>query len=115
MAVIEKNVAAAECAYVASWIGLGIGDTGEPVQFGGAPDRSVHVFGNFSGVASIIIQGSNDGLNWFTLTNPLGGDLIFTADGGKAITELTRHVRPVVSGGDGSTDLDVVLCMGTAK
>jgi hypothetical protein len=116
MATEAKSVLPVEGGcFVITWSGLGVGDDGDPAQFGGAPDRSIQVYGTFGG-ASLILQGRNSAAApWFTLTNPLGGDLIFTAAGGKAVCELTRHVRPFVSGGDGSTDLIAELDLRSSK
>lgn len=92
-----------DCIYP-SWslIGTPTSDTPTPVESPSYADRSVQVFGavgaaGFNG-ATITMQGSNDGTNWFTLTDPLGNDVAFTASGGKQIMEVTRHIRPIISG-----------------
>ncbi len=88
-------------------------DTGAPLDSdGGGPsfaDKTVHVKGNFSGPATLVIEGSNDGVTWVTLTDPGGTALSFTAEDLKVILENPREIRPRVTAGDGSTDLDVFI------
>lgn len=82
---------------------------GASIEIPGDADRSVQVIGNFSGPATLTFQGSNDDTNWAPLTDPTGAAIAFTAAGIKQIMEFTRFVRPLVSGEDGSTDIDVFL------
>ncbi len=83
---------------------------GAAIELPGYSDRSVQVTGNFSGPATLTMQGSNDGgTTWATLLDPFGAAVQFTAAGLKQIMELTKEVRPLASGEDGSTDLDVTL------
>ena len=89
------------------------GDTGGPLDaLQGCPnfaDKTVHVKGNFSGPATLVIEGSNDGVTWITLTDPGGAALSFTAEDLKVILENPQELRPRVTAGDGSTDLDVFI------
>ncbi len=82
--------------------------TGDAHSEPGTADRSAQVAGTFNG-ATCLIQGSNDGSNWVTLTDILGNALSFTATGLKQITEITRYIRPSTSGGGGSQSLTVYL------
>jgi hypothetical protein len=91
-----------ECIYP-SWslIGTPTSDTPTPIESPSYSDRSVQMFGavgaaGFNG-ATITMQGSNDGTNWFTLTDPLGNNIALTASGGKQILENTRYIRPLIS------------------
>lgn len=98
---------------VVTWTEIGQSDTTIAVQLGAFPDRSVQVVGDFSGAASLTIEGSNDGTNYEVLTDPQGDSLTFTAAGLKAIVEIPRYIKPVLASGDGSTDIDVILhCVG---
>ena len=89
------------------------GDTGGPLDaLQGCPnfaDKTVHVKGNFSGPATIVIEGSNDGVTWVTLTDPAGAALSFTSEDLKVVLENPQEIRPRVPAGDGSTDLDVFI------
>lgn len=88
--------------YLATWAAMGNADTGTAVPMTGAADRSVQVEGTF-GSATVTIQGSNDGTNYQTLTDPQGNALTWTsANRLEAILELTRYIRPVTSGGTGT-------------
>jgi hypothetical protein len=71
------------------------------VQIGGTPDS-----------ATLVIQGSNDNVTWFTLTEPDGTALSFnaaavTAGALKQIAERTIYTRPSTSGGGGSQSVTV--------
>lgn len=94
--------------FTATWV-MGIADTGLPVAMSGAPDRSVQIEGTIGG-ATIVIQGSNDGTNYQPLTDPQGNAISKTAVAIEAISELTRFIRPVTSGGAGSA-ITVTLAM----
>lgn len=79
-------------------------------------DRCFQVDGTFGAGATVTLQGSNDEgtpSNWYPLTKAgTGTALTFTTAGGAGIgtvNELTRWVRPLLSGGDGTTSLNVKL------
>lgn len=84
-------------------------DVGEAFQMPGWGDRSVQVFGTFGVAGNCRIQGSMDGTNWGTLTDPQGNALDFTAAKIEAITERVRYIRPSITLGDGTTSLTVML------
>lgn len=90
------------------WTGLLTGDDGNPESPGRLSDRSIQVSGTL-GTATINVQGSNDGTNWATLNDPAGGALGTMGLGIKEILENTQFIRPVVVGGDGTTNLTVTL------
>lgn len=79
---------------------------GEAYQEPGYADRSIQVVGTFDS-ATVVLQGSNDGTNWATLTDGLGNAVSFTATGLKQVYEITRYVRPSTSGGGGSQSVSV--------
>jgi hypothetical protein len=87
------------------------GNDGEPFQNPGSADRSVQVTGTFGAGGTVVLEGSNDGTNYRTLTDPQGNALSFTSAGLEAIQEITRYVRPRVTAGDGTTSLTVTLCV----
>ncbi len=83
---------------------------GSAIELPDHADRSVQVTGNFGAATVLTMQGSNDGgTTWATLTDLTGNAIAFTAAGLKQISEFTKEVRPLASGEDGSTDLDVFL------
>lgn len=73
-------------------------------------DMTVQAVGSFTGTPTLTMQGSNDGTTAVTLTDPAAAAVTFTAAGGAQILENYRYVRPSLSGGDVSTDIDVYLC-----
>lgn len=90
-----------------TWETLTAGDDGEPVLRIEFVDRSVQVIGTFGG-ATILIQGSNDGVNYYTLNDLQGNALTFSVAGLKGVAEPTKYIKPVVSGG-ATVDIDVIL------
>jgi hypothetical protein len=101
-------------AFVSTWPSMAQGDDGAPMPFSQYSDKSVQVFGIFGG-ASVAIQGSNDGSTWATLTDPQGNDLLITSAKIEMITEATAYTRPLVVGGDGTTDLTVCMLCKEAR
>lgn len=75
---------------------------GAPVSSVLTGDRCVQVSGTFGG-ATITMQGSLDGSTWATLSDPTGTALTFTAAGLKGISEAAKFIRPLLSGGSGSS------------
>lgn len=73
-------------------------------------DLMVFVKGTFGTSATITMQGSLDGgTTWFTLKDPAHSDAALTAAGYTAIRDKPLLIRPNLTNGDGSTDVDVYL------
>lgn len=72
-------------------------------------DRSIMVTGTFGSGGTVVLEGSNDGLSWFTLNSPQGTALSFTAAGLKQVLEGALFVRPNVTAGDGTTAIKVSM------
>lgn len=92
---------------------------GAPAQNARFTDRSVHVSGTFGAGGTVTIQGTNQTdsaglpINWVPLSDPAGVALAITTAGIKTILQISRFVRPLVSGGDGTTNLKVTItCKG---
>jgi hypothetical protein len=99
------------CALV-SWT-LANGETGDAVALGNFRDRSVQVGGTFGVGGNCVIEGSNDGTNYVTLTDPQGNALnTITAARLEQITETTRFIRARISAGDGTTAITIHLFCG---
>lgn len=94
-----------------TWAGLANGDNGQPIEFGAYTDRSIQFHGTFGAGGTVAFEGSNDGTNWFALTDPQGNPITKTTASLEAVSEATRFVRPRVTGGDGSTSITAVLFM----
>jgi hypothetical protein len=102
---------------VASWTPLTTTNAdGQAFEMPGWADRSVHVFGTFGAAATVTIQGSNELVptNWATLAaagDPAEDMTFLTAAGTdiKQVLEVCRWVRPLLTGGDGTTSLTVLM------
>lgn len=93
----------------ATWATMVQGDDGDPIPIDTLVqylDRTFQVTGTFGG-ASLVIEGTNDGTNWATLSDPNGVALSITSAGIYQVIQVTLKMRPRVSGGGGSTSLDV--------
>lgn len=94
----------------ALWDTLTASDTdGDPVSYPDHGDWCVQVSGNFGTSGEMTLQGSNDGSNWYALTDKQGNDITFTAAGIASPQENPRYIRPAITAGSGSIDLDVTL------
>lgn len=99
-------------ALTTSQVGVALGDSRIHVEHANYADRSVQVSGTFGAGGTLVLEGSNDGgANYFTLNDAFGNALSFTSGALKQITESVERVRPNVTGGDGTTSLNVNLFM----
>lgn len=73
-------------------------------------DRTWQAVGTWGG-AVLTFQGSNDGTNWFGLTNAAGGSAAtLSANGGLSTIELPRYVRPNLTTVGVGAAITVSLC-----
>lgn len=90
------------------WEAMACGDVGNAYQIPyWASSMTVQVTGTFNS-ETLTLQGSNDGTNWFPLTDPQGNNIALTSDKLEVIEEYPRYIRPSFSGTTGG-DLDVLL------
>lgn len=96
---------------VTKWV-LAVGDSGKPVTLPALGDRSVHIYGTVGAGGSITMQGSNDveatGQDWQTLDGQ-SAPLTLLTGGIYAIMPTAVQIRPLVVGGDGTTNITVIL------
>lgn len=97
----------ADTCHVYTYAGMANGDDGKPLEQAENADRSVQVDGTFGLAGNLAIEGSNDGITYYVLTDPQGNSLNFTSGKIEAVTEATRFIRPRVTSGDGTTNLTV--------
>lgn len=107
--VISPIPSAYRVSWSVSWSDLANTDTGTPLENPASFIRSVQISGTFGVGGSVSIEGSNDGVNWLTLTNPRGVALTFTSPRIETIEQVVRFVRPNVTAGDVSTNLTCSL------
>lgn len=94
------------------WETMDGGDVGRAFDLQEYNDNTVTVTGTFDS-NTLTMQGSNDGTNWFTLTDNVGLDVALTAAGGALIAEAPRYIRPSLSSG-ASSDIDVIVLLRRA-
>ena len=94
-----------------TWTGLLNGDTGSAVEIVRGADKSAQIAGTFGTGGTLKIQGSNDGTNYVSLTDPQGNAIEKTAASIEQVSELTRYIRPNVTAGDATTNLSVTLIL----
>lgn len=93
-----------------TWEGFATnGDVGSPFGAPAYSDKTVHVKGNFGTGGTIVVEGSNDGVTYKTLTDPQGNALSFTAEGIELISESPLYIRPRLSAGTSTIDIDVFI------
>jgi hypothetical protein len=99
--------------YQVQWLALATGDVGTPEELSRFPMHSVQFGGTFGG-ATVVWEGSNDGVTYFTMTgeNPAGGADALVSATSAARFDVTnvvpQFVRPRVSGGS-SVAIDVTV------
>lgn len=91
--------------------GITQGDTMVPVGRGDLVDRSIQVEGTFGAGGTVALQGSNDGTNYHTLHDPFNNQITVTSASITQVTEITAWMKPVLTGGDGTTSLTITICV----
>jgi hypothetical protein len=97
---------------IMTWAAITTTDTeGEPIRFNPWGDRTIQAVGNFSGGATIALHGSNDGTNYSAIRDVSDAAIALAVDEIQTVQEVPLYVKPVIAGGDGSADIDVILVM----
>lgn len=109
MAVIDYDFDNQGDRSIVTWETLTCGDTGRVLDLNNFNDNTVTATGTFNS-ENLTMQGSNDGTVWFTLTDPTGVGVVFSAAGGKVLVEAPRYIRPSFSGASGG-DVDVLVLL----
>lgn len=94
----------------ATWAAMSNGDDGEVLSTEAIAqylDRTFQVTGTFGAGGTMVIEGTNDGVNYYTLDDPQGIPLSITTAGIYQVIQVTLKMRPRVSAGDGTTSLVV--------
>jgi hypothetical protein len=112
---VENAVGGDNATMRVTWANMANGDDGAPVAFAQCADRSVQVVGTFGAGGNVKWEGSNDEVNYATLTDPQGNALDITAAKIEQVSELTAIARPRVSAGDGTTSLTVIALLRRAQ
>lgn len=101
-----------EHTVVATWTGMAAGDTCTPVgpPYADYSDRSVQMEGSFGG--TVTLQGSNDGTNYQSVTDPQGNAIAKSAAALEAISEATLWIRPSPGASVAATTVTLVMRRG---
>lgn len=91
------------------WTPLANGDDGAPAAVSNMGNHEWQFTGTFGVGGTIIVEGSNDGTNWFPLKDWQGTNISKTAAGGATQVDNPLYTRPRVTGGDGTTSLTASL------
>lgn len=96
------------------WMTMANGDVGAPLYLSDSSDKTVQVLGTFGTGGSVTIQGSNHPVTetptYATLHKVDISAATYTAAGMDVIIDNPVCIRPYVTAGDVSTDLDIMLC-----
>jgi len=92
---------------IMTWETLTEADTAAAVCPTGADSLFFQATGTFGG-ATLVLQGSNDGTNWVTLTDETDTAISLNAAGGVSVLERPAYIRPSASSGS-SQDIDCTL------
>lgn len=111
MANITPTMVNLDSAKLITWPLMLLSDVGLPVEQVRYPDRSIMVIGTWGVGGSVTFYGSNNGTNYYALTDPQGNPITMTANAIKQITEFTQYIKATVTAGDGTTSLTVTLLM----
>lgn len=97
--------------YLYTWALTTANPDGAPIQSPEWIDRFWQGTGTFGG-ATLSLQGSNDNVNWFSLSNAAGGATVaLTASGAATTIENPLYVRPNLTVvGIGATVTVQMLC-----
>ena len=99
-----------------SWLLLLNGNTGAPERMTNYPMRSLQVTGTWGVGGTLVWEGSNDNVTYFTLYDPY--DVACSITGNSLICTMypCLWVRPHVTAGDVTTSLNAIMCcVGTFK
>lgn len=100
-----------ENSKLAVWTGLLNGDTGQIISYPDYGDCTVTFEGTFGAGGSITLQGSNDGTNWYPVTDPQANAITKTSAAMEVAVDTPVYFRPNVTAGDGTTSLQCRMLM----
>ena len=98
--------------FTVTWEGFTTnGDVGAAVKVGRFADKTVHSDGAYGTGGNIVIEGSNNNVAWFPLSDHVGTaiDALNADTVGALIAENPLWIRPRLSAGTGTIDIDVIL------
>ena len=105
-------------ATICTWGDIPADEVGKQIYIPNHSDKTLQIFGSFTGGAVVSIEGSNDprakddpaSAVWWTVLNAQGNALSVSSAGGHLILDNPIYIRPKVVGGDISTAITAILC-----
>lgn len=101
---------------VIRWDGLASDDDGQWRLLGHFRHKTIHIYGTLTAGAQVLFEGTNELADFVTPTNQVTLKdstqqeiIISAAPAIREVHENPLYVRPRVIGGDGSTEITVVL------
>jgi hypothetical protein len=94
---------------VRRWSSMALNDDGQPIILTRFNDRTIHVSGTFGTGGLVVLEGSNDGVEYLAMRDVFNN--VISANTAKLITltEVPVYVRPRVSAGDGTTSITLTV------
>lgn len=71
--------------------------------------------GTWGVAGTLVIEGSNDGVTYFTLSDQANVALSLTANSLKTVRDTPLWIRPRITGGDGTTSITVTSAFQKAS
>jgi hypothetical protein len=103
------NYSNGKTLYTIEWKNLSVNDFGETLQSLQHTSSSVQVTGTFGEKGSVLLEGSNDGVNFFPLSDSYGSLIHFNKAGLKSLGDTVAYLRPKVIEGDSTTFITTIL------
>lgn len=92
-----------------TWANMQNGDVGDPFVLSQYADRSVQIVGTFGTGGSVVLEGSNTGGIFTTLTDNIGNTLSFVTPSFRQVMEIAVAIQPRVTAGDVNTSITVAM------
>ena len=116
MDFIPTNVVGGEDTMILTWANMaftgGVGDIGQVAVFPTWADCSFQFVaaqgGTFGAGGQVIVEGSNDSVNFETLNDTFGVPLSYSVAALRQCAEHAQNMRPRVPAGDATTAINVI-------
>lgn len=99
MGVVQGKLTVRNDVMVMAWDDLAAGDSGQPISMAAARHLTVQAIGD----GSAAIEGSNDGVKWKAMVDAADAPLALTGGALAGLLLMPLYLRPVVTGGTGTT------------
>lgn len=96
--------------HVATWTPLTTTNAdGNPMSYAsnGMGGVTFQIGGTFGAGGTVVVEGSNDGVSYFTLNDQANAAVSVSAAALKTIRDAPLYIRPRVTAGDGTTSITV--------